>query len=147
MGKEYTKPITMSWQAYVDQQLVGTGSCTSGAILGPDGSTWATSAGFAVSAAEGQKLASQFTNPGSAQADGVNVAGTRYMCLRADDRSIYGKKGAGGACCVKTNMGILVGVYSEGIQPGACNAVVEKLADYLIEMVIKHFNCGARSGI
>merc|ERR1712146_284722 len=70
MGKEYTKPITMSWQAYVDQQLVGTGSCTSGAILGHDGSTWATSAGFAVSAAEGQKLASQFANPGSAQADG-----------------------------------------------------------------------------
>merc|ERR1712146_385918 len=103
MGKEYTKPITMSWQAYVDQQLVGTGSCTSGAILGHDGSTWATSAGFAVSAAEGQKLASQFANPGSAQADGVNVAGTRYMCLRADDRSIYGKKGAGGVCCVKTN--------------------------------------------
>merc|ERR1712232_1149770 len=101
------RPITMSWQAYVDQQLVGTGSCTSGAILGHDGSTWATSAGFAVSAAEGQKLASQFANPGSAQ--------------------------AGGVCCVKTNMGILVGVYSEGIQPGACNAVVEKLADYLIE--------------
>merc|ERR1712005_21198 len=109
----------MSWQAYVDQQLVGTGSCTSGAILGHDGSTWATSAGFAVSAAEGQKLASQFANPGSAQADGVNVAGTRYMCLRADGRSIYGKKGAGGVCCVKTNMGILVGSLLGGNPAGS----------------------------
>jgi profilin len=38
----------MSWQAYVDQQLVGTGKVSRGAIFGLDGSTWAISPGFNV---------------------------------------------------------------------------------------------------
>jgi len=55
------------------------------------------------------------------------------MTIRADNRSIYGKKGASGYCAVKTNQCVLVGVYNESIQPGQCANTVEKLADYLIE--------------
>ena len=40
---------TMSWQAYVDTNLVGTKKITKAAIHGHDGSLWATSKGFAVS--------------------------------------------------------------------------------------------------
>ena len=39
----------MSWQAYVDQQLLGTGTVTKAAIYGLDGGCWATSPGFGVS--------------------------------------------------------------------------------------------------
>ena len=38
----------MSWQAYVDTNLVGTGKIVNAAIIGHDGNTWATSKGFAV---------------------------------------------------------------------------------------------------
>ena len=39
----------MSWQAYVDTNLLGTGKVQRAAIFGHDGSCWATSAGFSVS--------------------------------------------------------------------------------------------------
>jgi hypothetical protein len=47
----YTKQktfITMSWQAYVDNNLVGTGTVTKGALFGHNGGKWAASAGFNV---------------------------------------------------------------------------------------------------
>ena len=98
-----------------------------------DGSTWATSAGFSVSASEGAALANNFKNPASAQSTGLTAAGTKYLTLKADDRSIYGKKGAAGIITVKTSQAVLVGVYKEGTQPGSAANAVEKLADYLIE--------------
>merc|ERR1712063_190029 len=125
--------VIMSWQAYVDQQLVGTGHITQGAILGLDGGAWATTAGFSV--AEGAALAALFSNPSNAFSSGVTVAGTKYLAIKADNRSIYGKKGSGGVCLVKTGQSVLVGVYADGsgIQPGNAANAVEKLADYLIE--------------
>merc|ERR1712137_876651 len=98
---------TMSWQAYVDQQLVGTGHISRGAILGLDGSQWAATAGFGVG--EGKQLADLFNNPNNAYASGIHVSGTKYLAVKADNRSIYGKKGAAGCCCVKTNQCVLVG--------------------------------------
>jgi profilin len=38
----------MSWQAYVDDNLVGTGKVAKAAIFGLNGSLWATSPDFAV---------------------------------------------------------------------------------------------------
>ena len=38
----------MSWQAYVDTNLVGTGKILKAAIYGHDGSLWATTPGFNV---------------------------------------------------------------------------------------------------
>jgi len=123
----------MSWQAYVDSNLVGSGHIAKASILGADGSTWATSAGFAVSLDEGKKLAAGFKDAGGLRTSGLHVAGEKYLVIKADDRSIYGKKGAGGIAAVKTAQGILVGVYKEGTQPGQATTTVEKLADYLID--------------
>jgi hypothetical protein len=39
----------MSWQTYVDTNLVGTGHIKQGAIIGHNGSVWATTPGFNVS--------------------------------------------------------------------------------------------------
>lgn len=123
----------MSWQSYVDQQLVGTGNCAKAAIIGHDGNTWAISAGFKLSPQEGAALAGGFNNPQAIQGSGVMLGGTKYMTLRADNRSVYIKKGATGAACVKTNQSILIGWYDENIQPGQCSSTVERLADYLID--------------
>jgi profilin len=38
----------MSWQSYVDDQLIGTGHVSKAVITGLDGSIWAVSSGFSV---------------------------------------------------------------------------------------------------
>ena len=72
---------------------------------------------------------------GQLKRSGVKVASQGYVFLRCDPgRSIYGRMGAeSGVCIVKTSRVLLVGVYEAGVQPGNCNAVMEKLADYLID--------------
>jgi len=123
----------MSWQTYVDQNLVGTKAVAKAAILGHDGNKWAATAGFNVSAEEGKKLFQAYKDPSGIRAQGIHLAGSKYLALRADDRSVYGKQGAGGVITVKTNKAILIGVYDDKSQPGQAANVVEKLADYLIE--------------
>lgn len=39
----------MSWQDYIDRQLLASGCVTKAAIAGLDGNIWASSAGFEVS--------------------------------------------------------------------------------------------------
>jgi len=123
----------MSWQGYVDNNLVGTNMVTFGAILGHDGNSWAVTSGFQVTGDEGRKLYAGFQDAGPLRANGLFVNKEKYLVLKADDRSIYGKKGPGGVVAVKTGQSILIGVYNDKIQPGQCANVVEKLADYLIE--------------
>ncbi|KAJ3055736.1 profilin, required for normal timing of actin polymerization in response to thermal stress [Rhizophlyctis rosea] len=122
----------MSWQSYVDTNLLGTRKITKAAIHGLDGSLWATSKGFSVTPTEAQALIKAFTDASGIRANGLHVGGTKYIALRADDRSVYGKKGSGGVVTVKTKQCVLIGAYEEPIQPGEATKVVEGLADYLI---------------
>jgi profilin len=123
----------MSWQGYVDNNLVGTGHVSQGAIVGQEGGVWAASAGFQVKPQEITALAAAFKDPSGIRQKGFDIAGVHYIAIRADDRSIYGKRTGGGVCAVKTGKAILIGVYGDKIQPGQCATTVEKLADYLIE--------------
>ncbi len=102
----------------VDSNLVGTGACTHAAIIGHDGNTWATSAGFAVAPAEGKALAAGFANSQPLAASGVKLANTKYMFLRCDGRTLQGKKGTAGIHCVKTGKAILIAVYDQPITAG-----------------------------
>ncbi|KAJ3383484.1 profilin, required for normal timing of actin polymerization in response to thermal stress [Lobulomyces angularis] len=124
----------MSWQQYVDSNLVGTGKILKAAIHGHDGNVWATTKGFSVSTTEMKTLADAFLDASGIRAGGIHLAGVKYFALTCNDRSIYGKKGAGGVICVKTKQAILIGVYDEPVQPGEATKVVENLADYLISV-------------
>ncbi|KAF8941307.1 profilin, required for normal timing of actin polymerization in response to thermal stress [Dissophora ornata] len=123
----------MSWQSYVDTNLVSTGKVTKGAIFGLDGSLWATTPGFNVGGAEVNKLIAAFTDVGDIAAHGLFLEGQKYVFLRKNEASgsIYARNGTAGVACVKTNQAVLVGYYAEGLQAGDCNQVVENLADYL----------------
>ncbi|KAI9228975.1 MAG: profilin [Piptocephalis tieghemiana] len=124
----------MSWQQYVDEQLLGSGTISQAAILGQkDMAAWATSPGFTLSKTELEQIISGFSDPGSFFSTGVHAAGVKYLTIKADERSIYGKQGPAGIVCVKTVTAIIVGVYKEGMQPGNAALAVEKLADYLID--------------
>ncbi|WFD24665.1 profilin, required for normal timing of actin polymerization in response to thermal stress [Malassezia equina] len=113
----------MSWQGYVDTNLVGTGKVTTAAIIGLKGGVWATSPGFNVSAEEQQAIIKGLDDPAPLQASGVYVNGKKYLTLQANPRSIYGKAAA-----------VLIGAYASPLLPGDANKVVEGLADYLISV-------------
>lgn len=121
-------------QEYVDHHLVGTGNCKRAIIIGHDASTWASSSNFAgIRTDEAKKLVNAFYSPSSVLASGLRLDDVKYMIMKADVRSVYGKKDYTGFCAVRTNQCILIGLYDETIQPGQCANAVEKLADYLIE--------------
>ncbi|KAF1348831.1 profilin [Delphinella strobiligena] len=128
----------MSWQAYVDQSLVGTGNLDKAAIFNSEGnSVWATSAGFTVSPAEMKEIVTAYQDKADVkqvQSTGLHVAGDRYVVIKADDRSLYGKKGKEGIVVVKTTQAILVTHYPEVVQPGVAANTVEQLGDYLISV-------------
>ncbi|MCJ1243164.1 profilin, required for normal timing of actin polymerization in response to thermal stress [Trapelia coarctata] len=123
----------MSWQAYVDTSLVGTGNVDQAAIFSVAGdSQWAASKNFEVKAPELKEIVSAYKDTSKVYSEGVHVAGKRYVVHKADERSIYGKQGKEGVLIVKTNQAILISHYPETIQPGAAATTVEQLADYLI---------------
>lgn len=120
----------MSWQGYIENQLLGTKSISQAAILGLKGGVWAASPGFTVrklllceltrpiddellahnfclysclvkvSPQEQTALIKGFEDPSPLQSGGLHVAGRKYFCLQANDRSIYGKSGVSGVNCL-----------------------------------------------
>lgn len=124
----------MSWQEYVDSNLIGTGNLKSAAIYGLDGHLWASTPDLqSDSTFDPKLLIKSFSDPKDLQINGITVNGTRYVMLRSDDRSIYGKsKGNGGFVGVKTEQAVLFGLYPDDVTPGNANKTVESLADYLI---------------
>jgi len=122
----------MSWQSYVDDQLLATKMVSQAAICGHDGNIWATSAGFGVTAAELKHLATNFGNMEVLPMSGLNVNATKYMFLSANDRVMRGKKGTSGVHIMKTVQAIIVCVYHEPILPEQCANTTEKLGEYLI---------------
>jgi len=88
-------------------------------------------AGFNVT--EGKQISDLFNTPANAFSAGINAGGVRYLAIKADSNSIYGKKGTGGVVMVKTGQAIVIGVYNDKLQPGNAANVAEKLGDYLRE--------------
>jgi len=124
----------MSWQVYVDSNLVGSRKIARAAILGQAGGIWASTAGFTITLDEAKKIVAAFGSAETVQASGVTLAGTKYFTLQANERSIYGKKGADGVVIVKTKQAVLVAVYVAPIQAPEATPIVEGLADYLISV-------------
>ncbi|KAK4231344.1 profilin [Podospora fimiseda] len=130
----------MSWQAYVDSSLVGTGHIDKAAIFSAAGdSTWASTPGFTVGAPElatvvgilAEAEASSKPKTDKAYGEGIHIAGERYVATRIEGNHIYGRHGKTGIAIVKTKQAILVGHYGENTQAGNATTTVEALADYL----------------
>ncbi|KAI0300563.1 profilin [Multifurca ochricompacta] len=124
----------MSWQFYVDSHLVGSKKVSKAAILGLQGGVWAASPGYSLSQQEQKDIVSSFTDLPKTQANGIRLAGQKFFTLKAEDRSIYLKRGTDGAVLVKTTQAVLVAEYIAPLQAGEATPEVEKLADYLISV-------------
>ena len=124
----------MSWQAYVDVNLLGTGNVTAAGIYDLKGNPWACSAGFAAQVEEVAAVSDHFATPPDLAATGVTIAGVKYMFVRGyENEDIYVKRGNTGVCFRRCKTCIIVGYHDDTIQPGACRCAVENLADYLVE--------------
>merc|ERR1711915_199458 len=98
---------TMSWQSYVDDQLISTNMIKNAVIAGHDGNIWASSSGFNVTAAELKVIL---------------------------DRVVRARKGQSGVHCIKTVQALIVCVYEEPVVPEQAATVTEKLGEYLISV-------------
>ncbi|KAI8635285.1 profilin [Xylariaceae sp. FL1651] len=136
----------MSWQRkYSPQNLVGSGHLDKAAIVSAAGdSVWATSPGFTIQPAELKNIVSILTAAtdekgdksavATAQAEGIHVAGGRYVVARIDGRSIYARQGRTGVCIAKTKQAFIVAHHGETQVAGNASSTTEALADYLIKV-------------
>lgn len=122
----------MSWQDYVDRQLLASRCVTKAAIAGLDGNVWARSEGFNVTGEELTRLVQGFENVDTLTSGGVTLAGNRYIYLSGTDKVIRAKLGKVGVHCVKTQQAVVISLYEDPIQPQQAASVVEKLGDYLV---------------
>nr|1K0K_A Chain A, PROFILIN [Saccharomyces cerevisiae]1YPR_A Chain A, PROFILIN [Saccharomyces cerevisiae]1YPR_B Chain B, PROFILIN [Saccharomyces cerevisiae] len=121
-----------SWQAYTDN-LIGTGKVDKAVIYSRAGdAVWATSGGLSLQPNEIGEIVQGFDNPAGLQSNGLHIQGQKFMLLRADDRSIYGRHDAEGVVCVRTKQTVIIAHYPPTVQAGEATKIVEQLADYLI---------------
>ncbi|XP_023329744.1 profilin [Eurytemora carolleeae] len=123
----------MSWQSYVDDQLIATKVIKDAIICGHDGNVWATSPGLSATPAE---LKTIITNLGNSEAlvNGVTLAGIKYMYLSGNEKVIRARKGTSGIHVMKTVQAVIVCRYEEPIVAEQAATVTEKLGDYLISV-------------
>merc|ERR1712045_476275 len=98
-----TTSPTMSWQSYVDDQLLSTKVIKNAVIAGHDGNIWATSAGFNATVEELKTLLGRYASTDELAMNGVTVGGLKYMYISSTDRVVRAKKGTSGLHCIKTS--------------------------------------------
>merc|ERR1712141_696616 len=126
--------LTMSWQSYVDDQLLNTKMVTHAVICGHDGNIWAKSADFVVTPEELRSLIGKYADTSLLAQNGVTIGGKKYMYLSSTDKVIRAKKGTSGVHAIKTTQTYIVCVYEDPIVPEQAASVTEKLGDYLIQV-------------
>lgn len=130
----------MSWQPYIDTSLIGSGNFDRAAIFDREGkSCWATSTGFEVGKPELEKIIEALNETADVKSimeKGLYVEGVKYIVLKADDRSIYGRKDKEGVVIVRTKQAIMLGHYPETVVAGTAASTMEALADYLISLAL-----------
>ncbi|OHW97206.1 profilin [Colletotrichum incanum] len=119
--------------------MVGTGHVDKAAIISIAGdSTWASTAGFTLSATEMKVIADivkgDVAVKDKAFADGLFIGGERYVMARAEEGAIYARKGKEGIAVAKSTQAVLLGHHSENQQAGNATQAVQKLADYLVSV-------------
>ncbi|KAF4499763.1 profilin [Fusarium agapanthi] len=118
--------------------LVGSGHIDKGAIISVAGdSAWASSPDLQLKPEEMKAISAIVGGDSAAKdkafAEGLYIAGERYVMARAEDRSIYARSGRLGVAVAKTGQAIVIGHHGEAQVAGNATSTVEGLADYLIK--------------
>ena len=128
----------MSWQAYIDQSLCGSGHVEKGALYNLEGtSCWATSPGFAITPEEMAEVVKGLNGKhDDLYANGLHIAGERYVLTKVEDENkvLYARKGKDGLVIGKTVQAIVVARYADPMIAGNTAETVQKLVDYLVKV-------------
>ncbi|CAD6447738.1 64da30ea-0b9d-4c66-b081-00d299568fc3 [Sclerotinia trifoliorum] len=128
----------MSWQAYIDQSLCGSGHVEKGAIYNLEGnSCWATSPDFPITPAEMLEVKKGLDGKtDDLYANGFHLAGERYVLTKVDEdtKVLYARKGKDGLVIGKTVQAIVIARYVDPMIAGNTSETVQKLVDYLVKV-------------
>ncbi|KAF9894451.1 hypothetical protein FE257_007954 [Aspergillus nanangensis] len=120
------------WQGYVDSSLMGSGQFDKAAIASHDLSdVEASSAGFSIAPQELASIVTAYSSVDNAFAHGFTVGGEKFVAIKADERSLYGKKGKEGIIIVKAKSCVMIAHHGEAVQTTNAATVVENLVDYI----------------
>ncbi|XP_044531174.1 profilin-4 [Gracilinanus agilis] len=113
--------------------LLGTKHVDSAAIIKiHERTVLVCSPGFNISPNDVRVLINGFSkNPQQVRRDGLYFREKDYVCVRADERSLYAKQNNSGLVVVQTSLYLLVATYREDMYASVCVEAVEKLGDYL----------------
>ncbi|KAH8603348.1 putative Profilin [Trypanosoma vivax] len=148
----------MSWQAYVDDSLIGSGHMHSAAIVSlADGSYWAYGGTYIPQPEEVTHILKCIKDFSVVQSSGVTIHGVKFFGLQSGTdgqmKYIYFKKGAAGGCIYTSMQTAIIAVYGNpgdasslqqdlqktaatgvAVNPADCNTTVKRIAEYLISL-------------
>jgi profilin len=127
----------MSWESYINDQLLATKVIKEAIICGYDGNVWASSDGAKAVTHDDIKLfISNFNQPGQEnfKSVGVTFKGEKFMYLSSNEKVARFKKGTSGVHTIKTTQAFIICWYKEPTVPEQAASVTEKLGDYLIQV-------------
>ncbi|KAK6812261.1 hypothetical protein RU639_012057 [Aspergillus parasiticus] len=122
----------MSWQDYVDHQLIEQGLAHA-AFIGEDLGVWASSKDYNLSREERQAMFDAFQDPNKLYKSGLDLAGQHFGPIAADDRIVKVGKENNGAMLVRMKGFIIMGEYG---------ALAPAQAQYFINKVVDHLTAG-----
>ncbi|XP_013779145.1 profilin-1-like [Limulus polyphemus] len=126
----------MSWQNYVDNQICNQVECRIAVIAGlQNGGIWAKyemGSNTPITETEVRSIIEKMkSNPTLFQETGIHIGAEKYICLKAEDNLLRGRKGSSALCIVTTEQCLIAAATTDGVPPGRLNMVVERLGDYL----------------
>ncbi|RNF04624.1 profilin [Trypanosoma conorhini] len=148
----------MSWQAYIDDSLIGSGYMHSAAIVGlSDGSYWAYGGTYIPQPDEVAHILKCLDNFSLVQSSGVTIYGVKFFGLQCgtdgEMKYIFLKKGAAGGCIYTSKQTAIIAIYGNpgessslqhdlekrggadvAVNPADCNSTVKRIAEYLISL-------------
>ncbi|XP_011406379.1 PREDICTED: profilin-4-like [Amphimedon queenslandica] len=124
--------MSSTHQQLLQEVLTATGNVeTCCLIRKASGSVKAASIGFEPSKDLVQSLVDGFNELKKVREEGIDFNGASYQCVRADNTSIYGKKGGGsGFIAVQTKQYIIYGSFSTSMYPSITAEAIHSLGDY-----------------
>ncbi|XP_037090248.1 profilin-like [Pollicipes pollicipes] len=124
----------MSWQAYVDDHLIGTKIIDEACLAGHDGVIWAASPNIGAQPEQIKTLVQAMDNSDLVTTNGFSIGDMKYVYLSSIPGKVIRGKAKGqksGVHVCLTKQAIIIGRYSDPVTGGEAAKVVENLGDYL----------------
>ncbi|KAF7291371.1 Profilin [Mycena indigotica] len=123
----------MSWQEYIDGNLIPSGSVMRAAIIGIQGGVWANSPDYTISSVDQNTIVRAFERPGTIPA--MSFGGNKYRLIVQDATEMIGRRETdptSGCFMYRTKQTVLVTEYDSPVMIHDTQKVVTRLGEYLV---------------